>query len=541
MRQSRPMDTSNRVFPDAATTGRLGLKLLDGSERWYAHLIFILALIWLAIAVPASALHSVWHASTGAVVTLGVLAIWRYSWAALNYVRSLIYRRLAFAPLRKRADAAALASQISGHPPQAFLLVTSFRQDGDTAARVYRAAFRAALNAPGPATIVASLVDIADQRLVTSLYRLMCGSTSKVELVVVRIAGTGKRDALAQGFRAISQREPQDNDLVAVIDGDSIVPVDLVAKCSGFFLVDLRVGALTTDENSEVRGGALFHIWYSLRFAQRNIFMASNGLSRRVLTLTGRMSMFRASVVCSPDFIRQIERDSISHWRLGRIDFLTGDDKSSWFWLLKNRYHMLYLPDVMVSTVEDPPGKHFIPAAAQLMTRWFGNMLRTNARALALGPHRVGLFTWIAILDQRISMWTSLAGLIMVLLVGIFVTPSAFYAYAVWTLFTRYIITLSLLTSRRRVSVLYPFFIYFNQVFGSVIKVYVFFRPNKQRWTRQKTTLRGASGALATLRAFSSNYMTVLSVTAFVASLAVLTGLLPIPATATLRHLLVWG
>ncbi|HTJ57501.1 MAG TPA: glycosyltransferase [Devosiaceae bacterium] len=515
-----------------------GVSLLSASETWYAHLLFLLCLVALALTIPASSIRSLWNINSGAFFSLGMIAVWRYCWVAVNYSRALYYRKFSFPSMRRRADAAVNGLEVAGEAPRAFLLVTSFRQDGDTSAMVYRAAFEAALRAPGRATVVASLVETGDQRLVTSMYRLICKEDSDVDLVIVRIAGTGKRDALAHGFRAIAKLNPDGGDLVAVIDGDSIVPVDLVQRCLGFFQLDPRIGALTTDEISRVRGSALFHIWYSLRFAQRNIIMGSNGQARRVLTLTGRMSMFRAEVACNPDFIRQVEADYIDHWRLGRIKFLTGDDKSTWFWLLKNNYRMLYLPDVMVATIEDPPGKHFVPAAAQLMTRWFGNMLRTNNRALALGPWRTGLFTWIAILDQRISMWTSLAGLGMVLIVGLLVTPSAFFAYAVWTLFTRYLLTLLLLTSRPRVSVFYPFFIYFNQIFGSIIKIYIFFRPNKQRWTRQKTRLQGHSGFAQRLRAASSTYMTGLAVVAFLTALACIVAQLPIPNAQVLRHLI---
>lgn len=507
-----------------------GSALMTASESWYAHLILILVIVSLALAVPEEALTSIWHGEAGVFLSLGVLATWRYSWGLLHFVRALIYRRLLFPKLRGQSDAAVDQCISTGHVPHAFLLVTSFRVDADTSAAVYRATFEAAMAAPGKATVVASLVDVSDQRLVTATYRRVCGTAENVSLVVVRIKGTGKRDALANGFRAIANRQPRPNDIVAVIDGDSVVPRNLVYKCLGFFLNNPNVGALTTDEISEVRGRAIFHIWYSLRFAQRNILMASNGLSRRVLTLTGRMSMFRGDVICNPTFIQQVERDYIDHWRIGRIKFLTGDDKSSWFWLLKNGYQMLYIPDLVVSTVEDPPSEKFVFAAAQLMTRWFGNMLRTNGRALMLGPSSIGYFTWWAIFDQRISMWTSLAGLVMVILIGTFVTPIAFLGYIVWVLATRYVLTLLLFQSRRRVSALYPFLIYFNQIFGSMVKTYIFFRPDKQRWTRQKTTLAKTGGKLrGAAVAASSTYMHGLAIAVFVTLVAWLIGLLPTP------------
>ncbi|MBW9113238.1 glycosyltransferase [Rhizobium cauense] len=454
------------------------------SETLEAHIAYIALILCIASITPLDSLAS---AHSGALFGLGFLAVWRYGWGLAHFVRSNIYRSIVFPRMRAAAETAMRES--AENEQHVFLLVTSFRIDGDTTAAVYRAAFEAAKRAPNGATVVASIVEMGDQRLIKQLHQLVCGENSNVRLVITRIAGSGKRDALAYAFRAISRQEPKVDDVVAVIDGDSIVPSDLVSKCMGFFQADSRVGALTTDEISRVHGKAKFHIWYSLRFAQRHILMSSNGLSGKVLTLTGRMSMFRASIICDPDFVNQIESDYVDHWRFGRLKFLTGDDKSSWFWLLRNRYKMLYIPDVVVATVEEPPSRYFLPAATQLMVRWFGNMLRTNTRALALGPSKVGLFTWWTIFDQRISMWTSLAGLAMVFLVGLFATPYAFPIYLLWVLVTRYLLTLMLFNSRPRVSAFYPFFIYFNQIYGSIIKTYIFFRLNKQKWTRQKTTL----------------------------------------------------
>jgi len=526
-----PVDRLLAPSPDGRDAGSASW-LVTWSETLEAHLAYIALILSIACITPLDSLVS---AHSGALFGLGFLAVWRYGWGLAHFVRSNIYRSMVFPKMRAEAEDAMRKSPATLGDQHVFFLVTSFRIDGDTTAAVYRAAFEAAKRAPGGATVVASIVEMGDQRLVKSLYSLICGEDTNVRLVITRIAGTGKRDALAYGFRAISRQEPTADDVVAVIDGDSIVPPDLVSKCVGFFRADTSVGALTTDEVSHVHGKAKFHIWYSLRFAQRHILMSSNGLSRKVLTLTGRMSMFRASIICNPDFVRQVESDYVDHWRFGRLKFLTGDDKSSWFWLLRNRYKMLYIPDVVVATVEEPPSKYFLPAATQLMVRWFGNMLRTNSRALALGPSKVGFFTWWTIFDQRVSMWTSLAGLAMVLLVGVFETPFAFLIYLLWVLATRYLLTLMLFNSRRRVSAFYPFFIYFNQIYGSIVKTYIFFHLNKQKWTRQKTTLADSRTRLQSrAREASSTLVHVIAIALFITIVALVLGQLAIPDASIL-------
>jgi len=264
-----------------------------------------------------------------------------------------------------------------------------------------------------------------------------------IKLVFVRIDGTGKRDALAYGFRAISKERPPSDAIAAVVDGDSLLEKDLIEKCSALFKLHPNLGALTTDEICEVEGNWTFKQWYSMRFAQRHIYMSSVALSKRVLTLTGRMSMFRADILTDPEFIERVELDWIDHWRFGRFKFLTGDDKSSWYHILSKKYEMLYVPDVKVLTIETPPSDDFFSSSIILMRRWFGNMLRTNGRAIKLGPNVAGFFPWISIVDQRLSMWTALTGLTVTILATFTVTKMAFVYYLYWMVLTRYSIVLT--------------------------------------------------------------------------------------------------
>lgn len=460
--------------------------------------------------------------SRDALLIVGVIGLWRWSWGLLSLVRSVIYRGYVFPRMRRDADLKMSNADI-GH---AFMVITSFRIDAPTTTKVYRAAFVAAAKAPSGASVVCSIVELGDERLIRSLAEVMFGSQLPFRLEIVRIPGTGKRDALARGFRVIAEMNPCKRDCVSVIDGDSIVPEDLIEKCGGFFIANPNLGAITTDEVCTVEGADIFKHWYSMRFAQRQIFMSSNGLSKRVLTLTGRMSMFRADLACDPEFIDHIQNDYIDNWRLGRIKMLTGDDKSTWFWLLKRGYYMFYIPDVQVETIEQPPSESFVGSATVLMIRWFGNMLRTNSRALALGPLKVGAYTWWSILDQRISMWTSLTGVTLALLGALLVTPWTVVFYILWVLVSRYLLALTFLTVRPSVSLVYIPLLYFNQIFGSIIKIMIFFRLDRQRWTRQKTTLKSNESRKEFLfKLWSSRLMNTVAVLIFVATMMILSNL----------------
>ncbi|KQV70456.1 glycosyltransferase [Rhizobium sp. Root1220] len=482
------------------------------------HLLYILVFLSIATAVPAHPLAE----NAGLVLTIGTLGIWRYGWGGVNFARAKLFIHLVH-PARRAAATKDYAAR--NRPAHAFFVVTTYKVEVDVTLRVYRAIFRAATASRGGATIVASVVDVADERLVRRIFSLMQQNAIGVGLIVDRIPATGKRDALAASLRIISRQCPTSDDIVVFVDGDSCPPEGVVEACAPFF-VDPRLGAITTDEDCEISDSKLFRDWFTLRFTQRHMMMASMGLSRRVLTLTGRLSIFRASLACDADFIESVQHDSLEHWRLGRVPFLTGDDKSTWFWLLKNGYEMAYLPDVRSISMESQPKPRFVDSAVALMLRWFGNMLRTNGRALALGPRRIGVFTWWSLLDQRISMWTTLFGPATVLMSMVLVSPLVLPIYVAWVMFTRYINCCLLATFRPSFPISYPFLLYFSQIGGALVKSFVLFRLDRQRWTRQTTgSSRRIQSASERLRGLSSTYVHILAsgwllFTAFVISSA---------------------
>ncbi|MET3900449.1 glycosyltransferase Alg8 [Devosia sp. UYZn731] len=467
-----------------------------------SHAVYILVCLGIALSIPGGVLGA--HGAL--VITLGAVGAWRYLWAATNFVRAQIYSRWAYPRWRGEAEQAYAQQESRAH---AYFLVTSYKVEQAISMRVYRSVFAAAARSEGGATVVASVVDIADERLIRSIFGKFA-DVSGVKLIIDRIPGTGKRDALATALDTIAGELPSTRDIVLFVDGDTIVPVDIVARSAPFF-TDRRIGALTTDEMSETTGSPLFRDWFSLRFNQRQMMMCSMALGRRVLTLTGRMSVIRADLATDKSFIDQVGSDFIDHWRLGRVNFLTGDDKSTWYWLLRHGFQMAYLPDVQSISMETQPRAGFIDSATTLMIRWFGNMLRTNGRAMALSPRQIGLFTWWSILDQRVSMWTTLAGPIAVVLTALFVDPAILPAYFAWVMATRYVSCWLLASFRGPFPITYPFLLYFGQILGSVIKSYVVFRIDRQKWTRQATSIGTSVGISGQARAMSSIYMHALA------------------------------
>jgi len=488
----------------------------------FGFLIYTLLLITALLLLPDVALTP---GSKEFIFVVGALAIWRYSWGITHFIRAIAYKNFVFP--RYRALEESKRSELM--PSKVYLLVTSFRIETETSIAVFKSVIEEAIRCGTECTIVPSLVERADEAMVLQLFKKY-NPPKRVQLKIVRIPGTGKRDGLAQGFRAISRDMPPSDAVVAVVDGDSVLEDGLVERTATFFKLMPEIGALTTDEECEVKGSKIIRHWHSLRFAQRQLLMSSMGLSKRVLTLTGRMSMFRGSIITDPDFINQVENDHLEHWRFGRLRFLTGDDKSSWYWVLKNGWSMLYVPDIQIFTVEHPPHKNFFKASTVLMRRWFGNMLRTNARALNIAPHTTGFFTWWCLMDQRLSMWTSLSGPVFVVFLCFKFSIAFLPVYMVWIAFTRWVMSVMLLGARYEIHWTYPFLLYYNQIYGSLIKTFVFFRLDKQSWTRQKTALSNDGSAWAQrLNNLTSTMLHICALLVFVSIIGVLAGVLKVP------------
>lgn len=510
---------------DALRKALLKLPMFPMPEGWFGFAVYtvLLGLFWLAL--PPLQLND---PAQAAVITVGVLAMWRYGWGLLNFIRSQIYNKMVFPRWRARVD----THTDDLLPSKIYLLITTYRVKTETSLQTIHAAVVEAIACGVPVTIVASIVEYADELLYKQIFTSL-NPPKHVVLKIVRIPGTGKRDALAQGFKAISRDNPPADAIVAVIDGDSLLTPGTLRKCTPFFAMQPDLGALTTDEVCSMPSGSyLMQEWFGLRFAQRHIQMSSLSLSRRVLTLTGRMSMFKAEIVVHPDFISHVTNDFLDHWRLGRFRFLTGDDKSSLFWVLKQGYQQIYVPDVRIVTMEEPLGGSFVSDSTRLMFRWFGNQLRTNARIVALGPNSMPFFVWWSAIDQRLSMWTTLAGPTFAVMIGLQAGMLPVLYYIAWVGFTRWILSVVLLASRPRVSWLYPFLLYYSQVYGSIMKTYVMFRLDKQSWTRQKTKLdRGLGFWQAAWVKYSSSFVHAVAYIVFVAAIGWFTHALRIPET----------
>jgi mannuronan synthase len=160
------------------------------------------------------------------------------------------------------------------------------------------------------------------------------------------------------------------------------------------------------------------------------------------------------------------------------------------------------------------------------LRRWGGNMVRNNGRAIALGPRRLGWFTWWCLIDQRISIWTTLIGPSALITSALADRWDLAAAYLLWVLLSRVARTVPAWFHGRRVSFFYgPLSAALDWV-AALVKMWIWFFPARQFWhnrgNRQLDSTAGSRG-IRDRRAVAGLLLGTAAV-AFVLGVAHLTG-----------------
>src|SRR5205085_12543462 len=121
-------------------------------------------------------------------------------------------------------------------------------------------------------------------------------------------------------------------------------------------------------------------------------------------------------------------------------------------------------------------------------------------RALALGPWRTGWFIWLVLLDQRISMWTSLVGITGATLLAITKAAICLPLYVAWAALVR-TVQLAVIAANGHPATLrtIPIMLYTHWV-GSVVKIRAWHHLSDQSWSKGKR--KQAVAATSRLRRF---------------------------------------
>jgi mannuronan synthase len=415
-------------------------------------------------------------------IPLSILVAWRWGWKLLHWTRAFIYRHFTFPRLRREAEAAV---REKGPVTEIAVLAVTYKEAPYITRVVFNSVFDELARVEGlerPAVVVAvtgSDGDDAEIRAVHEEASRRIAPERLAQLVIMR--GTeGKRRALATGLEWILEWRTRTDGAYIMMDGDTHLEPGAISRALCFLRLEPPISAMTTDEHALIKGPAWFSEWLHLRHGLRDLYACSVSLSKRLLCLTGRYSMFRADAL-DRDFIEIVRNDQVENWLWGRYNLLSGDDKSTWFQLLSKGARMLYLPDVTVVTHEIVTGNAFVRAYHNLR-RWGGNMVRNSERAILLGPRRVGLFAWWCIIDQRISMWTVLVGPLALGMMTLAGRWDLACAYFLWVLISRTIRVAPAWLHDRRFAVIYaPLSAMFDWA-AAIVKIWIVYFPAKQFW-----------------------------------------------------------
>ncbi|MBV6633046.1 MAG: glycosyltransferase [Alphaproteobacteria bacterium] len=483
-----------------------------GFKKWTPLVLYQIFLFFSLVFIGSAVIpNTLWDPETQAITfTLGILGVWRYGWWMTHAVRARNYGRHVYPRLKAEGEQ---LWRDGWRPRHLHFMFTTFKEHRDITEKVVRSIIREVRDAGVPGTIWLGSGDIYDEEIIADLIRR---ETTDIdfELKIVRQNVPGKRAAIGLVLRAMNRGNVEPDDLIIFMDGDFILGQGCIGKCMPLFRLYPDLQAVTTDEEVICIGPKWIASWLTMRFAQRRLAMQSHALSNRVLTLTGRMSVFRANHLMQLEFIRVLEADHLDHWLWGKFRFLSGDDKSTWYYLLKHRSRMLYVPDALGYTVEVIEGGG-MDRMVQNFRRWSGNMLRNGMRAIQLGPRAMPFFIWWCLIDQRLSMWTMLVSPALALSASLLVSPYYMVSYVLFILFSRMMLSLVLFTYSRKIDITYPFILYLNQLINASVKVYCIWRLSKQRWSNRGNQSAGFDGGtfIDQFRNGMAKYLTALSVT----------------------------
>ena len=427
----------------------------------------------------------VYYVKNGTLLVLGIFAAWRYGWLLTNFSRAFFYAKVAYPNLKKKIDN--LDENIK-YPDHIYFSIPSYKEEAWVSIETFKSIMNELSVIPSSATIIVSTSGDPQEDAIIYQTCKAHHAFDKVELVFQH-QKEGKRIAMGHSMRAIARRyykkDRDYNSVTFFMDGDSYLEKGFFQKLLPHFAIDSNLGAVTTNEAAFIRTNSNWYKdWFNLKFGQRHTLFQSHSLSKKVLTLTGRLSAYRTDIIVQEKFISRVENDIITTVMHGKFRFLMGDDKTTWFTLLETGWNMRYLPDTLCYSLESRDAD-FLDLSRSLPYRWYGNTLRNSNRALSLGPKKIkSFFIWWAILDQRVSMWTSLVGITGAVILGISKAYFYFLFYVVWILYVRMFQLVIIAYNGHPVSVRTIPLMLYTQWAGSVVKIKALFHLSDQKWSK---------------------------------------------------------
>ena len=437
--------------------------------------LLVLLLTWSSYIASNSGMNTI-------ILGLGVVGIWRHSWGLINFFRAAYF-------IRSSRDA---AKPIAGGRYSLSIIFPVYGQSEGQLRAVADGIVNSVRMVPGRVLIVCAYRDEAQKEMLSELIE----NESPVVMHFIRQRGMGKREALADALNIVKASIPSGSkEFVLLMDGDTILTPEAIVRSIGEMQANPQTGAICVNEVPLVKGTELFVAWRWLRSLQRNQTMSSFALSRRVLVLTGRFAMCRSDILLRPDFINRIRKDYLLY-KGAYISLLTGDDKTTWMEVLRRGFDVCYLPDVFIYPIEEQNEENsFVKETIALTTRYSGNMARANLHPDVWRGAAGKLHFQYGLLDQRVSMWTSLLTPVVLVVSLLFDDFDIFILFLTYTLIIKNIQAIAV--SGSDYNPVFPYLIFYNQVMNSMVKIFTFAFLHRQKWNNQNISVADNPGMLA--------------------------------------------
>ena len=180
-------------------------------------------------------------------------------------VRAGVYEYLVYPRLQHKASQLSFEDK---YPGRMFFLIPTFKERTE----VTRAMFQSVLteSAQIPSEVVVLVNAGAPEE--DQIFREVLAehpNRDQVRLDFVRQIG-GKRQGMADCLYQLAKNEVGDSDVVALMDGDTVLGPEILEKCLPLFAICPKVDAITTDNIAVTKGNWLYRKWYTLRFSMRH-------------------------------------------------------------------------------------------------------------------------------------------------------------------------------------------------------------------------------------------------------------------------------
>lgn len=446
--------------------------------------LFNVALMMFLMALSLSSVAAL-GGNAAILAGLGLIGIWRHGWGIINFARAILYLEK---DARKPAVRLAAGQSL-------VVIVTVYNQTNEEVKAVATSLAQSIQQLPNKTLVVFAHRTDAQR----DIMQAVADATDKLSVHYIVQRGLGKREALASSLtraRSIVSPLMLDHYNLLLMDGDTIVTGDAILKSMTALQENAKTGAVVVNEIPFVKGNAAFGTWRLLRSYQRNKLMCSFALSDRTLVLTGRFAMLRAEILLQVDVINRIRKDYLQ-LRGAHIPLLTGDDKTTWLEVLRRGYGMTYLPRAFVYPIENPDMERgFMRGVLALTTRYSGNMARANLHPDAWQGVKGKTHFAYGLIDQRVSMWTSLITPLLLVYLFVFGDFELFVLLLTYTLLIKNIQAIVVSINSGDDDPRFPYLIFFDQVAQSMIKVRAFAYLHQQTWNNQGISLSSGKDTL---------------------------------------------